>query len=963
MKKLFLIYTIAFNLAFSLPITENFAIEISENFYYSKNDRRTSEFSIENTEIYSNDTGNIFHVIHLNPEGFILISADNSILPVLGYSFENNYRTDNIPTNITYLFNLYSKQIIEQRDSNNQDDYIATQWEKFSNPVEYEGQNRSVSPLISARFDQGTPWNDMCPEDPDGPGGNVLVGCVAVSMAQIMHYWSYPPVGSGSHGYTHWEYGYQYADYGNSTYNYDDMPNNYGTPETAKLLYHAGVAVNMGYGVDGSGANVFGNGNTSERAMKDYFLFKNDLYDIDAGSYSTSQYRSLLQNELNNNRPIIYVGYSDDGGHAWNIDGYDDEYFHNNWGWGGSQNGYFLLSSLNGFDYSQGALINMEPQSLNNPNVLLESFTYEEAIGDGDSVVNPGETIQIYLTIENLVPWNDASSIELLLSTQDDEIIINNSQITIYNLDAGESRAITTPFTITLADDAALTNHEIQLNILSFGSNGEYNENEHYLNFDVSLSQAGFPYRLSLIDDNGESYEAVTVIQSSPLLIDVNDDNINEIFFGDDAGFFHGINYLGNSLNGFPIELESSANEIWGSPAAADIDNDGEIEFVITSKNKHCYIIDQYGNIELDFETNQFLMATPSLLNIDSDDDLEIAFYGYTSSGDVHVINHDGTYVNNFPAELDEKVLKGGAIYDFDNNGKDDIVVATENEKSIFIIFDNGNIEQIFTSNDKFKSAPSVVNHNGQTLILVGDEGGLFYGLSPNGDLEFSIITGDKIKSSAGFIEIDNNLKIFFGSEDGKIYGIDINGNNLDGWPQTIVGGISGNAKINSTPVFADINNDGDIEIICASEEGQLIIYKLDGTTINNYPMQFNLGFISSPTILDLDNDNDMEIIIGTNQNLSVIDLKTTKGESDNLWNTYRGDNHRTGTYQSENNLLSGDLNNDVLINVQDLVMLINIIIGNSSANNNQLTTGDLNNDNTLDVLDVVLLVNIILEA
>ena len=127
MKKLFLIYTITFNLPFSLPITENFAIEISENFYYSKNDRRTSEFSIENTEIYSNDTGNIFHVIHLNPEGFILISADNSILPVLGYSFENNYRSDNIPTNITYLFNLYSKQIIEQRDSNNQDDIRGNQ--------------------------------------------------------------------------------------------------------------------------------------------------------------------------------------------------------------------------------------------------------------------------------------------------------------------------------------------------------------------------------------------------------------------------------------------------------------------------------------------------------------------------------------------------------------------------------------------------------------------------------------------------------------------------------------------------------------------------------------------------------------------------------------------------------------------------------------------------------------------
>ena len=45
----------------------------------------------------------------------------------------------------------------------------------------------------------------MCPEDPDGPGGNVLVGCVAVSMAQVMYYWGYPEIGDGDHGYNHWD--------------------------------------------------------------------------------------------------------------------------------------------------------------------------------------------------------------------------------------------------------------------------------------------------------------------------------------------------------------------------------------------------------------------------------------------------------------------------------------------------------------------------------------------------------------------------------------------------------------------------------------------------------------------------------------------------------------------------------------------------------------------------------------
>ena len=77
-------------------------------------------------------------------------------------------------------------------------------------------------------------------------------------------------------------------------------------------------------------------------------------------------------------------------------------------GLGGSQNGYFLLSSLNGFNSGQGALINMEPQTLDNPNVILQSFDYDEYIGDGDLIANPGETISLSTTVENLVPWTDA---------------------------------------------------------------------------------------------------------------------------------------------------------------------------------------------------------------------------------------------------------------------------------------------------------------------------------------------------------------------------------------------------------------------------------------------------------------------------------------------------------------------------------------------------------------------------
>ena len=196
MKRIIVLFLIS-GFIFCAPVSQNDAENIAENFYNYKNDPRENNFTIESTQIYSIENENIFYIITLEPSGFILISYDDVIRPILAYSFENQFRFDNIPTNIDYIFNLYNKQIVEQRERNDIDQEIILEWEKFSRVVEYQPQTRNVNPLITARFDQGSPWNDMCPEDSEGDGGNVLVGCVAVSMAQIMHYWSYPEVGYG----------------------------------------------------------------------------------------------------------------------------------------------------------------------------------------------------------------------------------------------------------------------------------------------------------------------------------------------------------------------------------------------------------------------------------------------------------------------------------------------------------------------------------------------------------------------------------------------------------------------------------------------------------------------------------------------------------------------------------------------------------------------------------------------
>ena len=113
MKKILILFI---NFLFCASISQSDALNVAENFFYHKRNPENNSFSVESVELFSVDDTNTFYVIELSPQGFILISYDDLIRPILAYSFENNFRFDNIPTNIDYIFKLYKKQILEQQE-------------------------------------------------------------------------------------------------------------------------------------------------------------------------------------------------------------------------------------------------------------------------------------------------------------------------------------------------------------------------------------------------------------------------------------------------------------------------------------------------------------------------------------------------------------------------------------------------------------------------------------------------------------------------------------------------------------------------------------------------------------------------------------------------------------------------------------------------------------------------------
>jgi len=577
-------------------------------------------------------------------------------------------------------------------------------------------------------------------------------------------------------------------------------------------------------------------------------------------------------------------------------------------------------------------------------------FIQTEIVGlendnDGDGILNPGESAQLTLSANILSAPSDAENVTGVLFSYLDWVHFTPSEINFGSLPvSGNTIEIQTLLSLDNTGELMPANFNLTIDA-DFTDNGaiiDYSDSFEY-ELDVTLNQAGFPI-------------STAEIRSSPLVIDMNNDGNNEIIFGDYNGMIHVYNIDGTEYvnNGFPFD---TGNQIWGSAASADLDGDGYLDFAIPSKSKHLYIFHHMG-LKLDYETEAYLIGTPAIGNLDDDGGMEIVFSGYSSNNKLFVINPDGSDVSGFPVELGEKTKSGPALADFNGNGKDDIVIGTDDDH-VYLIYDDGSTAPgfPFTGSDKFQAAPSIADIGGEKIIFIGNNDKYLYAINSDGSLRFSILTGDNVNTSPSFVNIDNNLYVMFGSKDDKVYAVDMDGNTLPGYPITLNGNIEGGI------ICLDLDGNGEPEIITVTDAGAVSVFHLDGNLYHHFPINNSLPFTGPPLIIDLDSDNDFEILGGTMNSLAVIDVKEI-GSQSNYWNMFRRNNQRTGYYlysgDSECTVELGDVNGDTIINILDLVQMASYVLEISTPTYECAT--DFNGDGVVNILDLVQTANYILE-
>lgn len=307
--------------------------------------------------------------------GYAIISGTEKTRPVLAYSLEKSFPSDlELPCNVNYWLSRYAVQVEFIKNHDLIDEDAALLWSKYSDPnfivkVMLRSES-SVEPLLRSNWNQPWPYNGMCPSDPQGSHGHCVTGCVATAMGQLLYYYRFPDHGMGSYAYYHPDYDTIAANFDTTYYRWNEMTSSAISQNDAiaELLFHQGASVDMDYGPASSGMwnhkAAYSLRNHFRMGPETVYYFRDSI---------TLDWDSILIANLDQKKPLYYAGWAGVGsesGHAFVCDGYDaSDYFHFNWGWGGSYDGYFYLDNLSpggsNFNYAQ-EVIPMFPDTLNN---------------------------------------------------------------------------------------------------------------------------------------------------------------------------------------------------------------------------------------------------------------------------------------------------------------------------------------------------------------------------------------------------------------------------------------------------------------------------------------------------------------------------------------------------------------------------------------------------------------------
>lgn len=359
MKKIyFMLLLLAAQLtSYAAPISQEQAHRIALDFFT----RSATRTAIQLDMVWNGETGSTrtasepaFYVFNRTDNaGFVIVAGDEVATPILGYSHQHNFRSEAMPTNLRYWLEGVRSTILTARNAG----CVANRSMEAKNAT-------TVNLLETALWDQIAPYNGECPYLSNGV--QTITGCVATAASIVCKYYGWPTSMSGTTtAYTTSTHGITVPSRTLGSYDYNLMPHQYTNytaaqaAEVARLMADIGALIKADYGIGSQGDG--GTGAYTQDlliALQTTMQYSKSSSLISRSSRSDAEWIAMLKAELDAGRPVLYAGSGNAGAHQFICDGYDTaDFFHFNWGWSGSANGYYSVDILEpndtGYSFAQ----------------------------------------------------------------------------------------------------------------------------------------------------------------------------------------------------------------------------------------------------------------------------------------------------------------------------------------------------------------------------------------------------------------------------------------------------------------------------------------------------------------------------------------------------------------------------------------------------------------------------------
>lgn len=911
------------NTMFAQQRSEAEAMAIAEQFLSSKGNSPSSQLKMVSRSAIDRQirhhahaknppAASAFYIVNDEASNrFVVVSSDVRLHEVLGYSEKGIIIPDSMPCGMVAMLESYNREYAYVLEHG-----ITEKAQRVPRKI------KAVSPLIKTDWGQGIEqvngnyywlFNIECPETEKGP---CATGCVATAMAQIMNYHKYPSRGQGTKKYTSANGDLSFnlsINFADKAFDWNNMLNTYKKGITSQaqidavtyLMKACGYSVNMNYGFGASGALT----QNVPYALINYFKYNPNTVYYQKDYYTAEEWEEIIQTELNANRPILYSAIDPDyvnqdgskgTGHAFILDGCNSNgYYHFNWGWNGSYDNYFLLSSLNPDDLKFSAghdmVCRISPQTVGSHEDIfytdkfeIEGWETDFTIGQSTQVKIPGITI-CYAADANTYDTQFSGYIAYLVSD------LNNNPIDYDGI------------RVKLNNSIGFKNQI--LGNLSFSSD-LFKEGSAYMIFPVAINSSGYPTPIRTLGGKTDFYVAM-----------VSNGKVKLYLKGEDTTSYPDPEFISVVCkNNNPLQLTKNDN----LKLTATFKNNGvggnvETVPVIMAKDKQSIV--KWGDIKENyFEASQNITIDYS---ISLNDVPEGDYYGTVLLSN----NNDGWLYNNnclvdirvvpnvIPVnkitlnQTSASLTAGGTLQltatVLPENATDKTVNWKSNNTSVATVDSNGKVTAVASGTATITCTAN--DGSGVTAtcrVLVTDT-------KPNPDPYFISV----VCQNSNPLQLTKNEKLRLTATFGN-----------DG----------GAGNVRTVPVI--MAKDKDLTLVMAGDIIENYFAASQNTTINySLPLtDVPEGDYYTTVLFYLDSDNEEEKGWYYNENC-LVDIRIKSSD-------ISGD-------------IIGDVNGDGDVNGTDGVVLVNIILGRSENR----PAADVNGDGEVNGTDYVALVNIIL--